>query len=69
MISGQFIEGAADSEGSPIDHVGIDHRRAEIFVAEEVLDGADIVIVFEKMGCEAVTESMGSHPFRDIRSF
>ena len=57
MISGQFIEGAADSEGSPINHVGIDHRRA------------DIVIVFEKMGCEAVTESMGSHPFRDIRSF
>ena len=64
-----FVEGAADSKWPPINYVGIDHRGAEIFVTEEVLDGADIVIVFEKVGGEAVTKGMGSHPFCYVRSF
>ena len=69
MTSGHFIEGATDSKGSTINHVCIDHRGAEIFVTEEVLNGTDIVIVFEEVGCEAVTKGMGSHPFCDVRSF
>jgi hypothetical protein len=40
--------------------VGVDHRGAEVFVAQELLDGSDVVAGFEQVGRERVPEGMAS---------
>ena len=48
-LSGTFgsIERTADRQAAALQDVGIDHRCFDILVAEEFLDGADIVAVGE----------------------
>ncbi len=36
------VRGALDSQSSSLDHVGVDHGRADVLVAEEGLDGSDV---------------------------
>jgi hypothetical protein len=49
------VERAADPERAGLQDVGIDHRGADVLVAEEFLDGADIVSGLEEVGGEAVS--------------
>ena len=53
------VEGAADAPRAAIQDVGVDHRRGHVCVAEQLLDGADVVAVFEQMGGKGMAESMG----------
>jgi len=39
--------------------VGVDHGGFDVFVAEEFLNGADVVAGFEKVGGEGMTEGVG----------
>lgn len=39
--------------------MGIDHRGAQVGVAEELLDGADVVAVLEQMSCERMAVMPG----------
>jgi hypothetical protein len=39
---GSPVEGAHNAERAPVDDVGVDHRRSDVLVAEQRLDGADI---------------------------
>ncbi len=57
------VERAADGEAAAIEDVGVDHRRADVLMAEQFLDGADIVAVFEEVGGERVAEGMAGDPF------
>jgi hypothetical protein len=43
------VEWAAYAARTAIEDVGIDHRGADVFVAEQLLDGSDVVAVLEKM--------------------
>ena len=61
------VEGTADATGAPIEHVGVDHRRADVIVAEQFLDGADVVAVFEQVCGEGMTESMRGRVLADAR--
>lgn len=47
-----------DVERAAVEDVGVDHRRTDVFVAEEDLDGSDVGSVFEEMGCEGVTKGV-----------
>ncbi len=38
--------------------MGVDHGGLDIFVAEEFLDGADVIVVFEQVGGEGMAEGM-----------
>ena len=38
----------------------VDHCRANVAVAQQFLDGADVVAVFEEVGCERMTEGMAA---------
>lgn len=44
--------------------MSIDHRSPDIGVAQQGLDGADIVIGLKEMGGKTVTEGMGPDPLR-----
>ena len=37
---------------------GVDHGRLDAPVAEELLDGADVVVIFQQVGGEGVAEGI-----------
>jgi|GEM_PF-3722959 len=43
----QNIHRAFDVVSTSVDHMGIYHSRLQVLMAEELLDGADVVSVFE----------------------
>ena len=49
---------ALHAEGAAAGEVGVDHRGAHVLVAEEGLDGADVVAGLEQVGREAVAEGV-----------
>ena len=59
------IERAADAEAGFVEDVGVEvdvgwmWGDGEVGVAEEFLDGAEIVVVFGEVGREAVAEGVG----------
>lgn len=50
-----------------IEDVGVDHGGFEIFVAEEFLDGANVVARFKEVGGETVAEGVACGVFVDAR--
>ena len=55
----EAVERALYAKRAAVENVGVDHRRADVFVAEERLDGSDVGAVFEEVGREAVAERVG----------
>jgi hypothetical protein len=45
----------------------VDHRRGDVAVTEQFLDGANVVAVFEKMRRERVTKGVAARVLRDVR--
>lgn len=45
--------------------MGVDHCRLHIAVAEEFLDGADVVAPFKKVGGEGMAEGMAGDRLTD----
>jgi hypothetical protein len=45
--------------------VGVDHRRFDVLVPQQFLDGADIVTVFQEVRGERVPQRMAGHAFAD----
>ena len=58
LRSRSSIQRPLDSSSSSIEHIRIDHGRAHIFVAQQVLHSANIVTVFEKMCSEAMSQGV-----------
>jgi hypothetical protein len=50
-----------------VQDVGVDHRGGDVLVAEELLDGADVVVVLEEVRGEAVAQSVGRDGLGDVR--
>ena len=50
------INRAADASPTSIQYVGVDHRGADAFVAEEFLDGTNVVSILKKVSGKAVAE-------------
>ncbi len=45
----QGVYGAADPLAPAIQHMGIDHRRLHVFMPKQLLNGSDVIAVFQKM--------------------
>ena len=48
-------------------HVGVDHRRRDVAVAQQILDRANIVSALEQVRGEGVAEAVTGHAFVDSR--
>jgi hypothetical protein len=59
-ISGLKIQRTMNAEPAAIEDMGVDHGCFDIGMAEEFLDGADIVAGFEQVGGEGVTEGVAT---------
>ena len=61
------VLGAAHREARPIQDVGVDHRRRDVAVTEELLHRADVRARLQQMGSEAMPQRVASDGFRDVR--
>ena len=52
------VERASNARSAQAQHVRVDHRRLDIRVAQQLLDGADVVAVVEQMRSERVPQGM-----------
>src|SRR6266496_6567860 len=59
-------DGTADTPASgPVQNVGIDHRRFQILVPEQLLDRPDIISLVQQVGGKAVPKCVTAHRFLD----
>lgn len=63
----QFVQRASDPSRSFVQDMSVDHRRAHIGVAEQLLNGANIVARFEQVCRERVAKGMSCRSFVDPR--
>ena len=63
----EFVGGADDAVGAAVEDVGVDHGRLDVAVAEEFLDGADVVSVLEEVGGEGVAQGVTGGGLGDAR--
>ena len=60
------VRRAGDASAAGVaEDVGVYHGRLDVFVTEELLDGADIVAGDQQMGGEAVPEGVAADLFAD----
>ena len=58
---------APHAAGSTVEDMSVDHRCADVPVTEELLDGADVVVVLEEVGGEGVAKRVTGRALRDGR--
>lgn len=56
----ESIRGASHSLASPVEHLRVDHRRLDVLVAEQLLDGANVVAVFEQMSGKGMAQGVAA---------
>ena len=61
------VERTANTEGAAVEHVGVDHGRADVVVTEQHLDRADVGSGFEQVRGEAVAEGVTGGAAVDAR--
>jgi hypothetical protein len=61
----QEVRWAADAPSSPVENVGVDHRRADVLVPKKFLDRPDIIPILQEMGSERMPECVASDGFLD----
>jgi len=53
-----LVGGTSYTSTSLVQDVGVDHRRCHVLVAEELLNGSDVVSVLKKVSGEGMTKGM-----------
>jgi hypothetical protein len=48
-----------------VQNMGVDHRRTHVFVAQELLDGADVIARFQQMRGERMAERVANRVLDD----
>ena len=69
MLAGRIlytVQWTANSFGTAIEDMRINHRGFYIFMIQPFLDGADIVPPFEQVGSEGMGEGMRGNMFVDF---
>ena len=59
----QTVQRAAHSATSPVEHMGINHRRRHVLVTEKFLHRANIVTIFQQVRGKRVPEGMAGDAF------
>ena len=58
------VQGTADTSTAPVEDVGVDHGGGDVAVAEELLDGSDVVAALEEVGREGMAKRVAGRPLR-----
>ena len=60
---------AVDPFPSPVQDVGIDHRRLHVLMPEQFLNRADIIAIFQQVRGERVSQRVAAHRLGQARPF
>ena len=63
------IQRASDGQSSFVEDVGVNHGGADVLVAQEVLDGSDVIPVLQQVCGKAVTKGVAGDWFDDTGYF
>lgn len=58
-----MIERAAHADARPVEHMGVDHGRAYVLVAQQFLNSTNVISVLQKMRCEGMSKCVASRWF------
>ena len=61
----QNVQRAADSLAAAVEHVGVDHCGLDALVAEDLLDGPDVIAAREQVGREGVPQGVDGRVLGD----
>ena len=61
-----LVEWTADSQSAAIEDVGIDHRRLDVFVAEEFLNRPDVVVGLQQVRGKGMAKRMRADRLDDL---
>jgi hypothetical protein len=61
------VGGASDARRAQVEDMRVDHRGADIAVAEELLDGPDVVVVLQQVGSEGLAKGVTCGGLGDAR--
>ena len=67
LFGREGVEGAFCACVFVAEHVQVDLRGAEVFVAEQVLDRTDVGSLFQKVGGKRVSQRMAACGLRNLR--
>lgn len=59
----EIIQRALNSSGTFLHYVGVDHGCGDIGVAEQFLQGTDVIACFKKVSCEGVPKAVAATVF------
>ena len=63
IVTARAIEWTLDTQRTSLKDVCVHHRRAQILMPQQLLDGADIVPRFQQVRGERMPERMAAHRF------
>jgi hypothetical protein len=61
----QPVRRAPHAKSTPIQHVGVDHRRTDIRMSEQFLNRSNVVSILEQMRCKGMAEGVATDSLRD----
>ena len=64
-LQSEAISRAVDSPTASVQDMGVDHRRAHVLVAQQLLDGPTIIPVLQQVGRKGVAKRMTACWFGD----
>ena len=67
MPVSRHVQRAADSACAVAQHVGVDHRRRDVAMAEQFLHRADVVAPLEQVRREGMAKAVTGHALVDSR--
>src|SRR5687768_4127323 len=67
LCDSRRVERTADATCAVAQDVGIDHRRGDVPVAQELLHRSDVVSTLEQMSGKGMAEGVASHSLADPR--
>src|SRR5262245_25743706 len=67
VLAGSPVERADHVQRTTIDDVRVDHRRSDIAVSEQSLDGADVRPCLQEVRREAVAQGVAGDSLVDLR--
>src|SRR2546425_506667 len=59
------VEGAADATATAVEDMGVDHGGGDVAVAEQLLDGSDVVAALQKVGRKRMAQGVAARGLGD----
>src|SRR3989442_6299653 len=60
QVQSEAISRALDSPAAPVQDMGVDHRRAHVLMAQQLLDRPNIIPVLRQQGLKGVAKRMAA---------